>query len=350
MGAESFFELAVVEGLEAIAARELNHRFKDQSRLFAGKKTSPGTIQFAYGGSPHNLLSLKTALSVFWVLRFPIPRPKALLGHQNLTTLIGRIDEVLRLWPKSAYKTLHLAAAGSDTQVMQRIAEEIARHAGLALAAGEGDLLVRIRRPLDGSPGWEAAIRMSPRPLSVRPWRVCDREGALNAAVAQAMIQLTHPNTADVFLNLACGSATLLVERAANSPARLLIGCDTDRQALVCARANIQAARLSARIHLDAWDARSLPLPAQSVDVICTDLPFGHDTGSHSENLALYPAIIQEAARVTRDGARCVLLTHEIRLIDSLLQTTPDWAVKQTVQLSLTGLHPMIYILERKRS
>lgn len=348
MGIEAFYEIAAVEGLEPVAAHELNHRFKDQIRLFSEVSPFTGTVQFAYGGSPHNLLSLKTVLSVFWVMRFPVPRPKALLGHQNLAALLGRIDEVRKLWPKNAFKTLHLAAAGTETPVMQRVGEEIAARAGLNLTGDEGDLLIRIRRPLDGSPGWETAIRMSPRPLSVRPWRVCDWKGALNSAVAQAMVQFTRPRAEDVFLNIACGSATLLVERVASSPARLAIGCDTDRLALACARQNIQASKQGARITLADWDAGSLPLAGQSVDVICSDLPFGHDVGSHQENLALYPALLREAARVARAGARCVLLTHEIRLMSSLLDTSPDWAVDQVIQLSLTGLHPRIYILKKR--
>jgi tRNA (guanine6-N2)-methyltransferase len=350
MGAETFFESALVDGLDQIAGQELQHRFGDQVRLFYPAGHFPGTLQFAYGGSPHNLLSLKTILGVFWVTRFPVPRPKALLGHQNLTFLLERISEMRRLWPRSAFKTVHLAAAGAETEVMSRIAQEVASANELEIAREEGDLLVRLRRPLDGSPGWEAALRMSPRPLSVRPWRVCDWKGALNASVAQAMIHLTRPRSTDTFLNITCGSGTLLIERALSSPVRLTLGCDTDQAALDCARSNVQAAKLASRIQLEAWDARSLPLDKHSVDVICADLPFGHDVGSHAENIELYPALLQEAARVARPGARFVLLTHEIRLMDSLLENSPSWLAVEIIPISIAGLHPRIYILENAGS
>lgn len=347
MGIESYFEADVVDGLEPIAAQELRHRFASQVFQFAPPAQRPGVLQFAYGGQPHNLLALKTVLSLFWVMRFPVQRPRALLGHQALHQVLDRTDEIRRFWPKTAFKTLYLAAAGAESGVMERIASEVAAHNGLTVARDEGDLLVRLRRPLDGSPGWEVALRMSPRPLSVRPWRVCDREGALNAAVAQAMVQLTRPRSEDVFLNICCGSGTLLIERAASAPPREAIGCDTDPAALECARANLAASKLPARVRLEAWDARALPLPDASADVICADLPFGHDVGSHQENLALYPLLLKEAARVARPQARCVLLTHEIRLMSDLLAAAPEWTTEQVIQLSLTGLHPKIYVLMR---
>jgi tRNA (guanine6-N2)-methyltransferase len=349
MGVETFFEVAVVDGLEPVVAQELNHRFGDQIRLFYPPGQFPGVLQFAFGGSPHNLLTLKTALSVFWVQRFAAPRPRALLGHQNLQRLLERSDEIRRFWPKTAFKTFYLAAAGADTSVMTRIAEEIATHNGLTVTREEGDMLVRLRHPIDGGTGWEAAIRMAPRPLSVRSWRVCDWKGALNAAVAQAMVQLTRPRSGDIFLNIACGSGTLLVERATSGPVRVAIGCDTDLEALDCARANIEASKQSPHIRLEAWDACALPLDNDSVDVICADLPFGHDVGSHRDNIRLYPQLLNEAARVAKPNARCVLLTHEIRLINDLLEGSADWKVEEIITLSLSGLHPKIYVLKKTK-
>ncbi len=345
---KSFFEAAVVDGLESITTQELHHRFADQVRLFYPPGKFPGVVQFAYGGTPHNLLSLKTVLSLFWVMRFPVPRPRALLGDQALKMLLERTDEIRRLWPKSAFKTVYLAAAGAESAVMERIAAEIAAHNDLTVSREEGDFLVRLRRPLDGSPGWDVALRMAPRPLSVRPWRVCDREGALNAAVAQAMVHLTRPRSTDVYLNICCGSGTLLIERATSAPLKAAIGCDNDVAALDCARANLAASKQSAHAYLEHWDARALPLPDSSVDVICADLPFGHDVGSHRENIVLYPLLLKEAARVARLGARCVLLTHEIRLMTDLLAASPEWKTEDVIQLSLTGLHPKIYSLQRK--
>ena len=66
--------------------------------------------------------------------------------------------------------------------------------------------------------------------------------GALNAAVASAMTRLLQPTARDVFVNLCCGSGSLLIERAAHGPAARLIGLDIASTALALCRANLNAA------------------------------------------------------------------------------------------------------------
>jgi 23S rRNA G2445 N2-methylase RlmL len=231
---------------------------------------------------------------------------------------------------------------------MRRLRAELAARTGLRPVDGPGDLALRLRRPPDGVAGWEALIRLSPRPLATRRWRVCNLPGALNATVAAAMIDLTRPAPEDVFLNIGCGSGTLLVERLLTGPARRAIGCDTDPAALDCAGANLAAAGRDRAAELEAWDARALPLPDASVDAVCADLPFGHLVGSHADNLALYPALLREAARVARPGARCLLITHEARLMERLLDRSPEWSVDAVVRLALETLHPRIFALRRR--
>src|SRR5947208_2669780 len=77
------------------------------------------------------------------------------------------------------------------------------------------------------------------------------------------------------------------------------------------------------------------------------DLPFGHLVGSHEENVALYPAILREAARVARREAPFVLITHEVRLTEALLAASPEWATDAMLRVTLGGLHPRIFVLRR---
>ena len=144
-------------------------------------------------------------------------------------------------------------------------------------------------------------------------------------------------------MNLACGSGTLLAERAGAGPFRLAFGCDIDLQALRCAQANLAAARV--KVPVFAWDATRLPLAAGCIDVICADLPFGHDVGSHDENFILYPRILKEAARITKADARLVLLSHELRLMESILSRSGEWVVAEKIPITINGLHPHIYSL-----
>jgi SAM-dependent methyltransferase len=340
-------EADVVEGLEAIARDEIRRRLNGDARLVA-----PGRLQFAYAGDIGLLASPRTALAIYVVQRFYVPRPKALLGDQHLRALLGLVERVVAPH-RAAYHTFMLAAAGRDSAVMTRLATEIARSTGLREVAEEGDLLIRLRRnePTQGD-GWEALARAAPKPLATRDWRVCNVEGSLQATVGHAMALLTQPRATDVYLNLGCGSGTLLFERASAGPARRLIGCDIDPIALDCAQRNAASpgGRPHARrIELEQWDATELPLRDASVDALAADLPFGHRVGSHGINEALYPAMLIEAARVAKPGARFVAITAELRLIDRVLrESAAPWSVERTMRVNLGGLRPMIYVLAQR--
>ena len=341
-------EADVADGLEEIARAELVGRFGNAVRI---ERARAGIIAFEFTGNLHALLSLKTLLSVALVRHFAVPRPRALLGDQHLRALLAQIATARALAPADAYDTLYISAAGSDSSVMTRLKEELARQTGLTSVpptAHEGDLLLRLRRGHRDPNGWEALVRLSPRPLSARPWRICNREGALNATVARAMVILAAPTPEERALNLGCGSGTLLIEHADHLPDGWIGGCDLDQAALDCAHANAFASGHGDRIDLFDWDARTLPLPDASVGVLYADLPFGHLVGTHDQNLVLYPAILREAARVAEPGARFALITHEIRLLESLLRDSASWTTERVLRVTLGGLHPRIFLLRRK--
>ncbi len=339
-------EADVSEGLENIAWRELKTLFEDRIESSPLPKR-PGVLRFQYMGNLWQLLRLKTVQAVYLIEQYDIPRPKGLLGDQHFKRLLAQIARVRDLSPADAYNSFYLSAAGSDSAVMTRIKDELAAKLGLTPGGEEGDLLVRLRRVPQSETGWEALVRLSPRPLATRAWRVCNREGALNAAVAQAMVMLTQPTPDDTFLNIMCGSGTLLIERAAQGAAASLIGYDHDTTALDCARRNVEAAGYAEQIKLRQSDARDLTLADKSVDVIVGDLPFGNLVGSHEGNLELYPAVLREMARVARPGARVALISQEVRMLESLLDESKVWEKSQVIRVALGGLHPRIFLLKR---
>ncbi|HEX6289088.1 MAG TPA: methyltransferase domain-containing protein [Herpetosiphonaceae bacterium] len=344
------YEAEVIPGLEAIAADELQRRLRRHVTIEAQAKE--GLIPIRYGGDPAALLDLQTVLAVYECRRFAVPRPKALLGQSSFDTLLRMIADVRDLHPRGAFRTFRISAAGQESSVMLRLRDEIARATGLAYTPEEGDLLLRLRRSLGDAEGWDALLRLSPRPLSVRPWRVCNLPGALNASVAHAMALLSHPHPDDTVLNLCCGSGSLLIERLLAAPARIGVGCDIDPAALACARENVAASDVQA-IRLEAWDAGDLPTPDGWVDAILADLPFGQLVGSHATNTVLYPRILREAARVTIGGGVFVAITQDIRLWEGLVaDAAADWTLDHVLPIKLPfgggHLRPRIYVLRRK--
>ncbi len=346
------YEVDVPAGLEIVVHQELRQALGKLFRLTQPleAQVGSGALSFyCHDAAERELatvLRLRTVLSAYRVLAFAVPRPKALLAHAHFTQLteaIGRLREQL---PAGYYQNFGISAAGAESVVFQQLATQLADALKLPFAPEEIDLLLRIR-PARSQQGWEVLVRLSPRPLSVRPWRVVDLKGALNAAVAQAMVRLSNPQPADRFLNLACGSGTLLIERLLAAPAKRVIGCDIAPEALQAAQANVRAAKLQNAVELYDWDARALNLPAASIDALCADLPFGIAVGAHDQNVAQYGQILQEAGRVAKAKSHFVVMTQEVTLMEQLLQSSVAWKVLETIKVDLRGLQPRIFVLQR---
>ncbi|GAB4216441.1 MAG: methyltransferase domain-containing protein [Roseiflexaceae bacterium] len=342
------YEADVLEGLEPFATDELRALAGPDLELERDQR--PATLRFRYAGDPDRLLDLRTVVALSLVRSFPVPRPRGLLGHQHFTALVQMLEQARSLWAAGNFPVLRLNAAGAESAVMARLRDELATQLGMPATTskeGEGDLLLRLRP--DNTGGWEALVRLSPFPLATRPWRVCNMPGALNATVASAMMQLVAPHPSDRLLNIACGSGTLLIEALMLGRLGTAIGCDTDPAALECAQANLGAVGMSDLVRLEPWDAGQLPLEDASVDLICADLPFGQLIGSHDRNQELYPRIIAEATRVARTGARMVLITHEIRLLEqSLGNYSRQWEQRPSIRVRTGGMAPRIFLLRRR--
>ncbi|MEM8533530.1 MAG: methyltransferase domain-containing protein [Chloroflexota bacterium] len=336
-------ETDFLEGLEDIVKHELHTRFGSQIKLDSSRRAE--IVPFTFTGALQELCTLQSVIAVYLVHEFPVPRPKALLGHQHFEMLIKQIERVRRLWPKRTFSTLYMNAAGRDSAVLTRLQEAISERTGLQNVADEGDLLLRLRRSQNG---WESLIRLSPRPLATRSWRVCNFPGALNATVAHTMMQLTQPQPTDVVVNLACGSGTLLIERLKLGPVQHAIGCDLDPAALTCAQANLAEAGYTTQVRLEQWDVGSLPLETASVNVLCADLPYGQLIGSHQDNEQLYPRFFAETARVAAPGARMAVITHEVRLLEQIATTYQEfWHLEQVLRVRVSGMTPRCYFFRR---
>ncbi len=293
------------------------------------------------------MLRLRTVVAVHAILASGLPRPTVLLDDGTFGRITATIGHIRSLHPAGAFRTVRLSAAGADSSVFQRFRARIGEATGLREADDASDLLLRFRRGSDGR--FELSVRISPRPLSARAWRVCNLKGALNAAVASIMASLSQAKADDVYLNLASGSGTLLVERALLGPAGRLIGCDVDVEANACAARNVAAAGLD-NVELTDWDATHLPLADASVDALTVDLPFGQLVGSHAENAELYPALFAEAARVARPGAPLIAITPQVRLLERSVDSD-RWAIetvlRPTIPTNASPIKPGIYVLRR---
>ncbi|GAA5511520.1 hypothetical protein Dcar01_00231 [Deinococcus carri] len=327
------YVLEVLPGLEAVAEGELGA--VPLARDIRG-------LRFWYPGDPERLTRLRSVVAAYRVRAWDVPRPRGLLGHQQLGELTAFLAEVVRF---GGHRSFRLAAAGRESSVMARLADELQAALNLPHDPEEGELLIRLRPQEDG-PGWEVLARLTPRPLSARAWRVCNRGGGLNATIAYALHKLAGQRDEDRIFNPMSGSGTLLVERALLGPYDAMVGVDLDPAAVACARANLQAARRE--VEVAQVDALHTGLPARSFDLIVSDLPWGDAIGTHGGNAELYPAFLSEMHRLLSRQGRLVVLTHELRLFERLLREQDRWHARELFQVYSGGHHPKAYLLGKR--
>src|SRR5690606_36745987 len=212
---------------------------------------------------------------------------------------------------KSGMRSFRLAAAGADSPVFQRLAGELSAATGLQHRPADGSMLIRVRPFAGEAPGWEGLLRLTERPLSTRKWRVCNRPGGVNSTVAYAMNELLGNTPGANYLNLMCGSGTLLVERALSDRVERLVGVDIEPAAIDCARTNLAAAGVG-DYQLFTADIDYLPPGlAGGFDELAADAPWGDAVGSHATNEELHLSLLRSAARLAANGAGFALLNHE---------------------------------------
>ncbi len=348
--AAALLELALAPGLADVALNELRELARRAKLPLPAVQQRDDAIAFAWQGDPRVLHALRTVQSVARVWRFDVPRPKALLGDAALRELVEGMRAVAAAAEPARFTALRLSAAGRESAVMQRLARALADALELPLRA-DGDLLVRVRPGAQG--GWEVLARTTPRPLSVRSWRVCDRPGGLDAALAAALVRLAGVRPDERVCNAMLGSGTLLIERALAGPAGCLHGFDVEASALACTERNAAAAGVEARLRLWQGDATAPPGGAVAgdnparYDLLLVDPPWGDAVGDHGANAALYAALLESLARVAVRGARLVFVTHEVRLTERLLNEQSAWVLRHQRRVWQGGHQPLCLLLER---
>ena len=395
-GPAAEYETEALDGLEAVAQEEL--------RQVPGVRDLRGS-RFWFPGEPTRLTRLRGSVAVYRIKTFDVPRPKALLGHQQLGELSAFLLPVIAY---GGHQSFRLSAAGRESSTMRRLAEELETSLGIPHHPEEGELLIRLRptenpnrqvierpeedrrapsphgernsrgggrgaarstprwlRDSDPEPveswddeeqepafeapfeeGWDVLARLTPRPLSARAWRVCNMAGGLNATIAYAIFKLAGVREQDRIFNPMSGSGTLLIERDLLGPSAALVGVDNDPKAVRCAQQNIEAAKR--RIEVAEVDALSTGLPPRSFELIVADLPWGDAITVPGGNEALYTAFLREMHRLSSRQGRMVVLTHELKLFERLLAEQDRWHAHELFQVYSGGHHPKAYLLSRK--
>jgi 23S rRNA G2445 N2-methylase RlmL len=211
-------------------------------------------------------------------------------------------------------------------------------------------------------------LRLGALPLHRRAYKVASRPGSLKPPVAYCLGLLAALAPSDVVLDPACGAGTILVEAAALIPSGVVCGGDIDPSALETAQVNLQAAGISAELTelndefdlrqlavvnnaespialLYQGDAIALRLGDRTVDAVLSNLPWGKQVTAETDLALLYRGIMTTIERVLVPGGRAVLLTDQAEPMLAALEACPALHLATTMQISLYGRHPTMYVL-----
>lgn len=160
-------------------------------------------------------------------------------------------------------------------------------------------------------------------------------KGGIRPTVAHMLVRLSEPEAGDVFCDPFCGGGTIPFERGCYPAAEIWAG-DIDDGALAAAREN-----LPAHVHLIRADATDMPLAADSVDAVVTNMPWGKQIVV-DDLPRLYRAFAMELRRVLKRDGRAILFTdQEDILLDAFRGA--GFRVGVAARFSLHGLHPAAF-------
>lgn len=310
----------VQPGLEAIAADEIN---RDLGGTI--KKAERGMVVFRVPAITPELLTLRTVEDVFLLA----------WGSDALTYRAEDLDKIAKWTAKAAdwqqllmlHHRVHPKPTGKPTwhAVTQMIGEHGYRRVDARTAFLNGlegkfpaswklvdeHAAVEFWLTINGKQAI-CGLRLSDQTMRHRTYKVEHLPASLRPTVAAAMARVAGVAPGQVVLDPVCGAGTILAEQLLLARQRgfeiTALGGDLDRASVQAAGFNLKRV---GKARLARWDGRRLPLPAESVDRVVANPPFGKQLGKPEEMGPLYRRLVAEADRVLKPDGRAVLLVAE---------------------------------------
>ena len=267
----------------------------------------------------------------------------------NHKSILGNLIETITSGNKDAFKTFRITCAGSDSPEVRSIAEYIQRTYGLT-EEEEADMKIHIVKPDEI---WEVGIQITPRPLSVRDYKVKNMSGAMDPTIAYAVNSLCELEHVNSYLNIFSGSATLLIEAGQCYPnLKQLIGFDNDKKRISLAMQNIKKAGLIKEIQLKEKDIFDKP-DLGKFDVITSDLPFGMTISKNEDLENLYRCFVEYCQETLNQGGKLVVYTSEHEILKKIILES-RFKIAKTLELKFMTsvnayLRPKIFVCRLKQ-
>lgn len=331
-------KLAYITGLRPVVLCEL----KEKGFIVIGEDEDSFFIQFTEDNI-QKVKALKSVARAYLVIQSDNYHPAYISNHKSV---LGNLIDIIIY--HDSFKTFKVSCAGSDSPEVRSIAKYI-QDTYKIKESEEADLKIHIIKPENV---WEVGIQLTPRPLSLRDYKVANMSGAMDPTVAYAVNSFCNLDTAHSYLNVFSGSATLLIEAAQCYPnLDKLIGFDNNKKHLSLSIKNIKEAGLIKRVQVKEADIFNKP-DFGKFDVIVSDLPFGMSISKNEDLEKLYSAFIQYCEDTLNTEGRLVIYTSEYEIIESLLPKSQFRIIQATQLKFITNvdayLRPKILVCKFK--
>lgn len=171
--------------------------------------------------------------------------------------------------------------------------------------------------------------------------------GELHPELAYMMCWLTSPKHTDVVLDPFCGYGAIPLQRSRRFPFARLYAFDNAEQPL--ARTREKLPRKNPDIAVELHDALALReiLPAESVDAVITDPPWGIFQEVGMELAEFYRRMLREFEFLLRPGGKLVLLTARGEELSQAEKAAPGLVLKKEYHILVSGKKSGLYQLEK---
>jgi 23S rRNA G2445 N2-methylase RlmL len=292
------------------------------------------------------LLGLRTVEDVFLYVDSwsGIGRSRSTLGTltslsaQLPLTQVASLCAQVRSVPKSPIISVTANFVGrrnyTTEEIKRACAEGITSRYGWTYSADDGAASLNLRIFIEGETA-VVGVRLGERSLAKRLYKHSHVPGSLKPTVAAALARMVDLRPGRRVLDSCCGAGTILIESQAYQAQAY--GGDIDSQAVMAAQRN--AIEAGVEVHLQCWDAVSLPVADHFIDRVITNLPWGRAVRTTGTLEVLYAGIGKEIERVLAPGGQAALLTNQPELVQF-----KRLKCESRTEISLFGQTPSILI------
>jgi len=306
---EMKIKLSYITGLRSVVLDELA---KHPRVRINGENQDSIYIDFLEEIIPE-IKELKSVARAYIVLQDNKYNPSYISNHKSI--LKNLIDLITKKHQKE-FTSFKISCAGSDSPEVTNISKYIQSTCNLN-PKEDADLKIYLSKLKNI---WEIGIQITPRPLSLRDYKVAHMGGAMDPTIAYAMNSFCSLEKVSSYLNVFSGSGTLLIEAGRCYPnLDKLIGFDSNKKHLSLSIQNVKKAGLIKRILLKEGNIFDKP-NLEKFDIIVSDLPFGMSISKHENLKEIYKTFVEYCQDVLNKDGRLVVYTSEYELLKSIIK------------------------------